>query len=290
VGREARIRTTLDWVNIRKRKKSILKSPKETPGYKAWSDYVRSQLSAIIENSIEEGNNKIYIYTNLKSLPLENINKVAGPFIEAWALELFEGIVDNEGNEYTLINVEAGKRLDAFDIVLQFKRGTEKTEYITSHVDVKATAEDIATSGRRPNIISYARIRNEYLKDPDYIFIVLSLKHKVYSERNKETKMVQGTMEVVSFSVYDLKFVSSADLNYNPALGYGQLQIRDIHYVTEEIRTVAKFLRFLDKKYIKTHGEKKWLELAIRMRGLSRERCYELNYGIRKPIIRRGRG
>lgn len=126
--------------------------PKETPGYKASSDYVRSQISAIIENSIKEGTNKIYIYTNLQSLPLENINKVAGPFVEAWALELFERIVDSEGNEYNLINVEAGRRLDAFDIILQFKRGTERNKYITSHVDVKATAEDIATSGRSPNI------------------------------------------------------------------------------------------------------------------------------------------
>ncbi len=239
-----------------------MKSPEETPGYKTWSDFVRLQISRIIETSIEEGTNKIYIHTNLKSLPLENINKVAGPFVEAWALELFESIVDNEGNEYKLINVEAGRRLDAFDIILQFKREKEKPEYITSHLDVKATAEDIATSGRSPNIISYARIRNEYLEDPDYIFIVLSLKHRVYSEKNKETKMVQGTMEVVTFSVYDLKYVSSKDLNYNPALGHGQLQIRDIHYITEEIRTVAEFVRLLDEKYIKAHGKEKWLELA----------------------------
>lgn len=68
--------------------------------------------------------------------------------------------------------------------------------------------------------------------------------------------MVQGTMEVVSFSVYDLKFVSATDLYYNPALGYGQLQIRDIRYVTEEIRTVAEFVSFLDEKYIKAHGKK----------------------------------
>jgi hypothetical protein len=195
-------------------------------------------------------------------LPLENINKVAGPFVEAWALEKFEDIADDVGNRYKLVTVEPGKRLDPFDIVLQFKRKRPATDYVSANVDVKATAEDIATSGKSPNITSYGRIRTEYLDDPDYIFIILSLKHRVAAEKDPATGMTNGIMEVVSCAVYDLKYLSAADISYNPALGTGQLQVRDIHYVTVEERTVWEFVQLLDKKYIKSKGEKGWLALA----------------------------
>lgn len=224
---------------------------------------MREQISNIIENEIEKGNNRITIDINLKSLPLENINKVAGPFVEAWALEIFDAILEVDENAFELINVEPGKRLDPYDILLQFKKVGNGDEYITSNVDVKATSEDIPNSGKSPNITSYAVIRTEYIEDPDYIFVVLSLKHKVYSERDKKNKMTHGIMEVVSFSVYDLKYVGSSDMNYNPALGHGQLQIRDIHYVDEEIRTVMDFIELLDRKYIKSHSKDKWIKLAL---------------------------
>ena len=81
----------------------------------------------------------------------------------------------------------------------------------SANVDVKATAEDIKTSGRSPNITSYARIRSEYFEDPDYIFVILSLKHRVYSERDVKNSMTHGIMEVVSHSAYDLKFISTSD-------------------------------------------------------------------------------
>jgi len=129
-------------------------------------------------------------------------------------------------------------------------------------VDVKATAEDIPSSGKSPNITSYARIRSGYLEDPDYIFIVLSLKHKVYSERDSKTGMTKGIMEVVSHSVYDLKYISDRDLNYNPALGTGQLQIRDIHYVDLTYRTTWEFCQVLDEKFKRSQGEDAWFEMA----------------------------
>lgn len=74
--------------------------------------------------------------------------------------------------------------------------------------------------------------------------------------------MTKGIMEVVSHSVYDLKYVSEADLNYNPALGTGQLQIRDINYVDITKRTTWEFIQLLDKKFIRSQGEKAWLVLA----------------------------
>lgn len=241
-----------------------LKIPRENSQYPQWSDYVVGRISTLIKRAIETGRNRILIQTNLKrGLPLENINKVAGPFVEAWALEQFEDIADDPSNEFDLINVQAGRRLDPFDIILQFKRKLSD-DYLSANVDVKATAEDIATSGRSPNITSYARVRSEYLNDPDYIFIILSLKHKVYSEREASTAMTNGVMEVGSFSVYDLKYLSSSDISYNPALGTGQIQVRDIHYVEIERRTVWEFLQLLDARFIKSKGEAAWLKLAHR--------------------------
>jgi hypothetical protein len=214
------------------------KIPEEALDYKIHSDFVIEQISMIMADSIASGNNKIFIHTNLKrGLPLENINKVAGPFVEAWAMEQFENLANVPENPYKLIYAGAGKRLDLFDLILQFRRNTDQAEYISANIDVKATAEDILSSGKSPNITSYARIRSEYVNDPDYVFIVLSLKHRVFSEKQKDTGMTNGIMEVVSYSVYDLKFISEADLNYNPSLGTGQLQIRDIHYVQLTTRT-----------------------------------------------------
>ena len=81
-------------------------------------------------------------------------------------------------NEYQLIHVEAQERLHMADIILQFKRKRKAELGITAEVDVKATAEDFKDSGKSPNITSFQRIRTAYVEDPDYIFIILSLKHR----------------------------------------------------------------------------------------------------------------
>ncbi len=180
-------------------------------------------------------------------LPLENINKIAGPMIEAWAGEVFAGIRDNIDNEYCLINVEAQERLGMADIVLQFKK---MDKVLTGCVDVKATASDIPNSGKGPNITSFSRIRTAYVIDPDYMFIILSIKHQVYSEKNRKTGLIDGIMEAIDYNAYDLKFISDADINYNPALGTGQIQIKDIHYVTYQYRTTWEMCQLLDQKYL----------------------------------------
>lgn len=226
----------------------IFKIPVESATYKDGSLFVIQQMTAILDERKRVGDNKIIINTNLKlGLPLENINKIAGPMIEAWAGEVFAGIRDNLDNEYCLINVEAQERLGMADIILQFKKNDR---VLTGNVDVKATANDIPNSGKGPNITSFSRIRTAYVVDPDYMFIILSIKHRVYSERNKETGLVDGIMEVVDYNAYDLKFISDADINYNPALGTGQIQIKDIHYVTYQYRTTWEMCQLLDHKYL----------------------------------------
>ena len=226
----------------------IFKIPKESATYREDSAFVIRQMTAILDQRKAVGDNKIIINTNLrKGLPLENINKIAGPMIEAWAEEVFSGIRDDMNNQYSLINVEAQERLGMADIILQFRKDSR---VLTGNVDVKATANDIPNSGKGPNITSFSRIRTAYVLDPDFMFIILSIKHKVYSEKNKVTGLMDGIMEVVDYNAYDLKFISDNDISYNPALGTGQIQIKDIHYVTYEYRTTWEMCQLLDSKYL----------------------------------------
>ena len=60
--------------------------------------------------------------------------------------------------------------------------------------------------------------------------------------------MTNGIMEVTGYAVYDLKFLSASDISYNPALGTGQIQVRDIRYVTIIKRSTWEFLQLLDNK------------------------------------------
>jgi hypothetical protein len=240
------------------------KIPEQCEDYDECSAFVTTSIESIMKDAIDAGRNKIIINTNLKlGLPMENINKIAGPFVEAWAVEIFQDVLEDANNRYSLINVEAKERLYMADIILQFKKKRKQESGVTAEVDVKATAEDIKSSGKSPNITSFKRIRTAYIEDPDYIFIILSLKHRVYSTKNAATSLMDGIMEVVAYNAYDLKYLSSSDISYNPALGSGQLQVRDIHYVTLAKRTTWEFCQLLDKKLI---GSKKgfegWLELA----------------------------
>ncbi len=234
----------------------IFKIPVESPSYKKDSEFVINQINDILEKRKVNNGNKIIINTNLKcGLPLENINKIAGPMIESWATEVFNDIKDENNNDYNLINVESQERLGISDIILQFKKDKK---VLTGNVDVKATANDIPNSGKSPNITSFSRIRTAYISDPNYMFIILSIKHSVYSEKNPKTGLIDGIMEIVDFNSYDLKFISDNDISYNPALGTGQIQIKDIHYVTYQYRTTWEMCQLLDKKYL--HSSRRTIE------------------------------
>lgn len=65
-------------------------------------------------------------------------------------------------------------------------------------------------------------------------------------------------IEIVSHNAYDLKYISDADINYNPALGTGQIQIKDIHYVSYQYRTTWEMCQTLDKKYL--HSSRRTIE------------------------------
>ena len=245
------------------------KIPRESSDYPECSRFVVAQIEAILREALESGRNRIVINTNLRrGLPMENINKVAGPFVEAWVFEVFQNLSEDPNNVFQLVHVEAKERLYMADIILQFKRRRKTESGITAEVDVKATAEDFKDSGKSPNISSFKRIRTAYIEDPDYIFIVLSVKHRVYSARNVDSGLMDGIMEVVSYNAYDLKYLSSADISFNPALGTGQLQIRDIHYVTLEVRTTWEFCQLLDGKYLKSSKRtlEDWIALASKNR------------------------
>ena len=242
----------------------FLKIPEESPDYLAASAGVVDALSAIMQQTIEQGRNRIFIQTNLKhDLPIENIRKVAGPLVEAWAREQFKALADDASNAYKLLNVQAGKRLDPFDVILQFKRPRAGGAAAPANVEVEpAAAEGLQTSGTSSNITSFAWLRSEYVQDPDSLFIILSLKHTVYGERDAVTGLTHGVMEVIACAAYDLKYISPPGLSYNPALGTGQLQIREVRYATLVERTTWEFLQMLDAKFIRSKGEAAWLALA----------------------------
>lgn len=239
-----------------------LKKPIESKETYDNSMFLCKKIEDIINEKIETQENLIEINTNLKNgIPMENINKIAGPFVEAWAQELFHSIEGEGTEEYRLINVEDGTRLGVADVILQFKK---ENKILTGNIDVKSTSIDIKSSGKSPNITSYKRIRSAYVEDPDFIFIILSLKHTVYSVENKISNTKNAIMEVKNVKAYDLKYISEADINYNPALGTGQIQIRDIHYVAHEKRDTLEFCIMLDKKFIKSKkGFDEWLKLAV---------------------------
>jgi hypothetical protein len=250
------------------------KIPVSSKGYNDDSKFIIQNIESILSERINTGRNKIILNTNLKlGLPMENINKIAEPIVEAWTYEVFSDVFNNNAGKYSLINVEACKRLDISDIILQFQKMKNVGDVVTANVDVKATSEDIETSGLSPNITSFARIRSEYVNDPDFIFVILSLKHRVYSQKNSNTHLFDAVMDIKSFNAYDLKFLSEKDISYNPALGTGQIQIRDVRYVSTVIRTTWDFCKMLDKKFITSKkGFNTWFKLAIKNEWIKNEK------------------
>jgi len=85
----------------------ILKIPQQCEDYKECSNFVTNTIEQIIDDAITAGKNKIIINTNLKrGLPMENINKIAGPFVEAWAQETFADVLEDENNKYSPQNYQ----------------------------------------------------------------------------------------------------------------------------------------------------------------------------------------
>lgn len=250
----------MDYKNL------ILKEPQERSDYKQISDNVIESITHMVKDSFDSGNNKIEISTNIRgSFPLDNINKIAAPLIEAWAADVFRKIKDDKNNFFNLINVQVGtKRTDLADIVLQFHK-SDNGEYSTANIDVKSTTDSIRGAGKSPNITSFAKIRTAYIEDPDFIFVVLSIKYYPYAEEDS-SGFGKCIVELRNFKAYDFKYLSEDDFGINPALGTGQIQIKDIHYVEITPRTTWDLVKLLDDKYIasKKHTFKNWEELAVK--------------------------
>jgi len=142
-------------------KKLNLKVPIENNNHYDLSCMVINNIDKIFKSAIKNNKNKIIINTNLKSgIPMENVNKIAGPFIEAWALETFTNDFEKKDNNKFFKKIEPGERLNMADIILDFK-SKNNSGIIKANVDVKATSNDIKNSGKSPNITSFSRIRSE---------------------------------------------------------------------------------------------------------------------------------
>ena len=98
------------------------KIPRESRTYQEDSNFVVEAIESILQDAIDCGLNKIILNTNLKlGLPMENINKIAGPIIEAWAFEIFSDIKDDLNNAYHLVNVESRPRCERYNKVIQLR-------------------------------------------------------------------------------------------------------------------------------------------------------------------------
>ena len=174
--------------------KVSLKPVTEIHCYKAISESSIAAIDRVMTWAKEQDRNKILIDTNLKlGIPRENVNKVAGPFIEAWAYEVFNDYVDAISDE-NIAKVEPGSRLNLADIIMHICNVDPSVKNTEIQIDVKAT---------------------------------------------------------------------SYDISYNPALGTGQLQIRDIHHVGYQTRTSQDICELLDKKCIASKkGFSQWYDYA----------------------------
>ena len=77
------------------------KVPQQCEDYDECSSFVTNSIESILKAAVQAGRNKIIINTNLKlGLPMENINKIAGPFVEAWAVEVFQEVLEDKNNKY----------------------------------------------------------------------------------------------------------------------------------------------------------------------------------------------
>src|SRR5699024_4915079 len=233
----------------------------ESSDYQDISKKVINSFNTILKKAFDTKNNKIIVNTSLKKgLPKENINKIAGPIIEAWVQELFEDI-DIEDNDIDIINVDMPSRLHMADLIVDFNIDGKNVQ---AYCDVKSTSYDIKSSGKSPNVTSYARIRDAYTKNPNFIFIIISLKHSLTTLTTDDSEIIDGFFEMQDFKAYDLKNLSDNDISYNPSLGTGQLQIKNIHDVENIERTSSEFCEMLDKKYINSSKRTKedWLAEA----------------------------
>lgn len=243
--------------------KVSLKPVTEIFCYKAISESSIAAINRVMKWAKEQDRNRILIDTNLKlGIPMENVNKIAGPFVEAWAYEVFNDYLEVNLDK-NITKVEPGSRLNLADIIMHISGVDSSVSNTKIQIDVKATSYDIKGSGKSPNITSFARIRSEFLNNEDLVFLILSIKHRVYSKRNEETKMMMGVMEIMDFKAYDLKYLKGSDISYNPALGTGQIQIRDIHNVGYENRSSEEICELLDKKCIASKkGYTQWYDYA----------------------------
>lgn len=72
------------------------KIPVESDDYNKCSKFIVKSVDGIIKDAMDSGRNKIIINTNLKlGIPMENVNKIAGPFVEAWAQEVFYDVLED---------------------------------------------------------------------------------------------------------------------------------------------------------------------------------------------------
>ena len=79
----------------------------ENKDYNTYSKEAICKIDSIFNDFLNSANNEVVIKSNLsKGLPIENINKIAGPILEEWVCTVFE----SKKKQYDLLQVKPQKK------------------------------------------------------------------------------------------------------------------------------------------------------------------------------------
>lgn len=196
--------------------------------------------------------NKVQIETNLEcNVPVKDIHKIAGPFIDEWVCETFRVAQHKDEHIKKVISKESSSLEDIF-ISLEIE-GKEVDVFI----DVKsASLAKGNNAGKGSNLTSFRKIRPFYVNNPEALFYILSVEHK-----NLIKDDICHGFEMVDCNIFEMKCIVNNELMLNTSMG-DQFQIANSMHVTQIDRTTDEFIRLIDGMFVAKYGQSK-LEQVI---------------------------
>lgn len=105
--------------------------------YSKFSKKAIDIVKGIFDELLSDDENEVILKSNLRNgLPIENINKIAGPVLEEWVFT----VLDSKKEQYGLLQVKPQKKTALSDVDLKCTIES-KLKYIK--IDVKATCEEM---------------------------------------------------------------------------------------------------------------------------------------------------
>lgn len=217
------------------------------------SKRMQAYLLGIIQKAQKnETTNKVQIETNLEcNVPVKDIHKIAGPFIDEWVCETFRGAQREDEHIKRVVSKESSSLEDIF-ITLEIEG-----KMIDILIDVKsASLAKGNNAGKGSNLTSFRKIRPFYVHNPSALFYILSIEHK-----NLIKDDTCHGFELVGCNIFEMKCIASNELMLNTSMG-DQFQISNSMCVTQIDRTTEEFIKLIDDMFADKYGQNK-LEQVI---------------------------